>query len=98
MDSENLNQPSATILGQMRPGEGGTVQSVGGLSHHDTLLEERLREIGFEEGLSVTVVHQAPLGRDPIAVRIDQTLVALRRCEADLVCVDMTASKSKIHA
>jgi len=98
MNSEKSNELPGTYLGQMLPGETGIVQSVGGLTHHDPLLEERLREIGFEEGLPVSVVHQAPLGRDPIAVRVDQTLVALRRCEADLICVNTAISIDEVPA
>jgi len=48
-------------------------------------LEDRLLEIGFEEGLIVEVLHQGPVGRDPIAVRIGNMTVALRRLEADAI-------------
>ncbi|MDG1707920.1 MAG: FeoA family protein [Emcibacteraceae bacterium] len=50
-----------------------------------TDLEDRLLEIGFEEGLNVEVLHQGPIGRDPIAVRIGTMTVALRRMEADAI-------------
>ncbi|MDG1438757.1 MAG: FeoA family protein [Emcibacteraceae bacterium] len=50
-----------------------------------TDLEDRLMEIGFEEGLAVEVLHQGPIGRDPIAVRIGNMTVALRRLEADAI-------------
>lgn len=45
-------------------------------------LEDRLLEIGFEEGLKVTILHEGPVSRDPIAVRIGQMTIALRRMEA----------------
>ncbi|PCI45746.1 MAG: iron transporter FeoA [Alphaproteobacteria bacterium] len=45
-------------------------------------LEDRLLEIGFEEGLEVQILHEGPISRDPIAVRIGQMTVALRRMEA----------------
>lgn len=45
-------------------------------------LEDRLLEIGFEEGLNVKILHEGPVSRDPIAVRIGQMTVALRRMEA----------------
>ncbi|MBL4801530.1 MAG: ferrous iron transport protein A [Emcibacter sp.] len=48
-------------------------------------LEERLLEIGFEEGLNVKILHEGPVSRDPIAVRIGQMTVALRRMEAAAV-------------
>ncbi len=48
-------------------------------------LEDRLLEIGFEEGLNVKILHEGPISRDPIAVRIGQMTVALRRMEAAAV-------------
>ncbi len=50
-------------------------------------LEDRLLEIGFEEGLDVKILHEGPISRDPLAVRIGQMTVALRRMEADAVKV-----------
>ncbi len=50
-------------------------------------LEDRLLEIGFEEGLAIKILHEGPVSRDPIAVRIGQMTVALRRMEADAVKV-----------
>ncbi len=50
-------------------------------------LEDRLLEIGFEEGLDVKVLHEGPISRDPVAVRIGQMTVALRRMEANAVKV-----------
>jgi ferrous iron transport protein A len=50
-------------------------------------LERRLLEIGFLEGAAVEVLHEGPLGRDPIAVRLNGTRVALRRREAMAVFV-----------
>jgi ferrous iron transport protein A len=45
-------------------------------------LERRLLELGFVEGASVEILHEGPLGRDPIAVRVNNTTIALRRREA----------------
>lgn len=45
-------------------------------------LEDRLLEIGFEEGLSIEVLHQGPIGGDPIAVKIGTMTIALRKMEA----------------
>ncbi|WP_138379048.1 FeoA family protein [Luteithermobacter gelatinilyticus] len=50
-------------------------------------LEDRLLEIGFEEGLKVEVLHEGPVGRDPMAVRVGNMTVGLRRIEADAVCI-----------
>ena len=50
-------------------------------------LERRLLEIGFVEGARVEILHEGLIGRDPIAVRLDDMRVALRRREAQGVLV-----------
>ncbi len=50
-------------------------------------LERRLIELGFVEGASVELLHQGLFGRDPIAVRVAATTIALRRREAMAVVV-----------
>src|SRR5579862_6032665 len=55
-------------------------QGAHGLSASD--LESRLLELGFVEGAAVRVLHEGPFGRDPIAVRINDATIALRRREA----------------
>lgn len=50
-------------------------------------LERRLLEMGIVEGARVEVLHEGPIGRDPIAVRVDDATVALRRREADVILV-----------
>ena len=47
----------------------------------------RMMEMGFVEGAEVEIVHEAPLGGDPVAVRVRGGLVALRRGEAAAVRV-----------
>ena len=42
----------------------------------------RLRELGFDEGVEVEVLHRATLGRGPLACRIGRMTVALRRAVA----------------
>jgi ferrous iron transport protein A len=50
-------------------------------------LERRLIELGFVEGASVEVLHEGPLGGDPIAVRLNDATIALRRREAMAILV-----------
>jgi ferrous iron transport protein A len=50
-------------------------------------LESRLIELGFVEGARVEVLHEGIIGRDPIAVRIENVTVAVRRREAMAVIV-----------
>ncbi len=49
----------------------------------------RLRELGFDEGVSVELLHQGPLGGDPIACRIGRMTIALRRRQAGAVIVEL---------
>ncbi len=75
-------------LSLMRPGSVGRILSVssGGVSDRD--IERGLLEMGFVEGACIEVLHHGFWRRDPLAVRINQTMtVALRRCEASAVLV-----------
>ncbi|WP_339107480.1 FeoA family protein [Thioclava sp. GXIMD4216] len=45
-------------------------------------MERRLIEMGFIEGVEISVIHEGPFGRDPIAVRVGEATVALRRRDA----------------
>ncbi|GAA0658408.1 ferrous iron transport protein A [Sphingomonas insulae] len=47
----------------------------------------RLRELGFDEGVPVEVLHRASLGSGPIACRIGRMTVALRRAVAGAIHV-----------
>jgi len=51
-------------------------------------LEQRLIEFGFVEGAAIEILHEGAIGRDPIAVRINNVTVALRRREAMAVVVE----------
>jgi ferrous iron transport protein A len=78
-------------LGLARRGFCGRIETiaVGAGAHGLTAaeLERRLLELGFVEGADVEVLHEGPLGRDPIAVRLNDTTIALRRREAMAVFV-----------
>mgnify|MGYP001820387783 FL=1 len=75
-----------TTLGAARKGFQGTVVSVlpiegvGRLAADE--MERRLIEMGFIEGAAVEIIHEGPIRRDPIAVRVGSATVALRRRDA----------------
>ena len=50
-------------------------------------LESRLLELGFVEGAKVELTHEGAFGRDPIAVRVENITIALRRREAMAIIV-----------
>src|SRR5882757_9930022 len=58
-------------------------------------LERRLLEIGFVEGARIEVLHEGFIGRDPIAVRLDDMRVALRRREAQGVLIRHDSGRAK---
>ena len=77
-----LTQP----LGQMPRGSIGRILAVSGMG--DRNIERGLLEMGFIEGACIEVLHYGLLGRDPLAVRINQSMtVALRQVEANAVLV-----------
>lgn len=51
-------------------------------------LERRLLEMGFVEGARFKVLHEGLVGRDPIALRLDDMRVALRRREAYAILIE----------
>lgn len=93
MNSDNQSAPFP--LGQARKGFRGTIVAVGANANSanrmqddfNEELERRLLEIGFVEGAYVEVLHEGFIGGDPIALRIDDMNVALRRREANAILV-----------
>lgn len=82
--------PEQTQLGRCPKGWRGVVSSlspIGGLSIAWSELERRLLEIGFVEGATVEILHDGPIARDPIAVRVNDITVAVRRRDATAIIV-----------
>ena len=52
-------------------------------------LQRRLLEFGFVEGARVELIHEGAIRRDPIAVRLDDMRVALRRRDAMEVIIKL---------
>jgi ferrous iron transport protein A len=74
-------------LSRFARGDWGVIVRVGGgrdgrSALPDGELERRLLELGFVEGARVELLHEGLFGKDPIAVRLDDMRVALRRREA----------------
>ena len=77
-------------LSLARRGDCGIIVQVGDHRRHDEHameLERRLLELGFVEGARVELLHEGLFGRDPIAMRVDDMRVALRRHEAACLTV-----------
>lgn len=56
-----------------------------GFDGKDPDLCTRLREIGFAEGDNVTPLHFGLFGKNPISVRVNGALIALRRQDAQAI-------------
>lgn len=80
-----------TALGTAARGFRGRIGTIAVEADHNGVpaleIERRLLELGFVEGATVEVLHEGPLGRDPIAVRVNNTTIALRRREAMAILV-----------
>jgi ferrous iron transport protein A len=81
-------QPDAIRLDLLPVGARARVTSV----DWDALDEgeaNRLRQFGFDEGVTVEPLHLGPFGRDPIAIRVGRMTVAIRRKHAGAVRVTL---------
>lgn len=79
-------------LSEARIGQRGVITAVGSYGRHltgDVELERRLLELGFVEGANIEVIHEGLFGRDPIAMKVDDMRVALRRREAASLTVQL---------
>jgi len=66
----------------------GLVGRVAGFAHGDQKLIAKLREIGFAEGDEVELLARGWLGGAPLSIRLNRTVIALRKGEAALVMVE----------
>ncbi len=75
-------------LSELKQGARGTIVQVG---TEETPRErtQQLLDLGVIEGAAFEVAHEAPFGRDPMAVRIRGSLLALRRSEANEIQVQL---------
>jgi len=98
-----IDVPAVAAEGELAPlsdfakGDQGVIVSVGDGEAASALgageLERRLLELGFVEGARLELLHEGLIGRDPIAVRVDDMRVALRRREAATIFVRRTGRR-----
>jgi ferrous iron transport protein A len=78
-------------LGLAKRGYCGVIQhlaaSEAGSALDSVELESRLIELGFVEGARVEILHEGIVGGDPIAVRVENVTIAVRRREAMAIIV-----------
>ena len=96
-DATLVDTSGCVRLSSVRPGDRGEIIEVRAESHPKghgvdlAELERRLLEFGFVEGARFEVLHQGAIWRDPLAIRLDDLRVALRRRDAEDVWVRLDA-------
>ena len=90
MTEQNGARPHMA-LGLAKRGFSGVIQHLAADGAGSALpadeLESRLIELGFVEGARVEVLHEGIVGRDPIAIRVENVTIAVRRREAMAIIV-----------
>jgi ferrous iron transport protein A len=90
MTEQNGDRPHLP-LGLAKRGFSGVIQHLAAGDAGSALsgeeLESRLIELGFVEGARVEVLHEGIVGRDPIAIRVENVTLAVRRREAMAIIV-----------
>jgi ferrous iron transport protein A len=98
MDNSRSGGAESSRLGLARRGFRGRITTIEPLADERALaaveIERRLLELGFVEGAAVEILHEGPVGGDPIAVRLNETTIALRRREAMALFVAQTDAAS----
>ena len=89
--TEQIDSKQPLRLGMAKRGYCGVIQQlVAGAADSAlpaTELESRLIELGFVEGARVEILHEGIVGGDPIAVRVENVTIAVRRREAMAIIV-----------
>jgi ferrous iron transport protein A len=77
----------ALPIEHLAPGQHATIVAIdrAGL---DPDTARRLHELGFDEGVDIELLHRAPFGGDPLAVRVGNMVVAVRRSMAALIEIE----------
>ena len=98
-ESQEQHEEAPIRLGRAPRGFTGRITAISpdeaGSSLAFEELENRLLEFGFVEGAQIEVLHEGAIRHDPIAVRLDDMRIALRRRDAEDIWVLMEPGKSK---
>jgi len=92
-----MDDGRAVRLSAAKPGDRGVIVDVRAESHPGDHgvdvgeLQRRLLEFGFVEGARIEVLHEGAIWRDPIAVRLDDMRIGLRRRDAEDVWILLDA-------
>jgi ferrous iron transport protein A len=73
-----------STLDDLDPGRAAVIVAIAGAGD----VSDKLRDVGFAEGDEVEVLGRGWLGGTPLRVRLNRTVIALRRTEAALINVE----------
>ncbi len=71
-----------------------TPAKIVGFSSDNLELETRLREIGFAEGDNVEALHFGLFNKNPMSVRLNGAIIALRRCDASNIKIKLLEAQN----
>lgn len=83
-------KPETLTLDLLPLGQRASITSIDweSLDHSEAC---RLKNFGFDDGISVQPLHLGPFGRDPVAIRVGRMTVAIRRAHARAILVTPVA-------
>ena len=92
MSDTTANPETQVTLAEMRYGEKGRIASIAsqaaGGAENDESLAARLLELGIMEGAEIEALHRSPFGGDPMSVKVERTIIALRRADAGTILIE----------
>ena len=83
---------SILSIQSMRPGEVATIVSIDRDGVNPGTARQ-LHEMGFDEGVDIEVLHRGPVGGDPLAVRVGNMVVGLRKSLTAMIVVEPYAAR-----
>ena len=86
-----LNKEEPQKLGELDPGVRAEIVGFCAAEELQGFLH-RLFEVGFLVGEQVEILQDAPLGKDPISIRVKDAVYAMRRADANLILVNRTGT------
>jgi Fe2+ transport system protein FeoA len=86
-----LNSKSPEKLGSLKPGSRAEIVGFCVADEFQDFLH-RLHEVGFLVGEQIEILQDAPLGQDPMSIRVKDAIYAMRRDDANMILVNLSGS------
>lgn len=86
-----LNKEGLIKLGELAPGSRAEIAGFCAAGELQDFLH-RLHEVGFLVGEEIEILQDAPIGKDPISIRVKDAVYAMRREDANHILVSRTGA------